>query len=175
MAPIPAAGVKSHLFRLGVAPMGVMPAAMLVAVLRGVSHLVELRTDWPPVCPSSRFFLRLCCVSLSSHSEAVSCCDLSRSLSSVVDSALILPSFLRSNGLATWLLMVTLGSPTLVSSSKVLFVMTPFCCVSFSSSNRSSLGRLASGSWKSGSVFGVNSPCLNLLSFWAFLRSLIAS
>lgn len=45
VAPIPAAGVKSHLFRLGVAPIGVMPAAILVAVLRGVSHLVELRTD----------------------------------------------------------------------------------------------------------------------------------
>jgi len=45
VAPTPAAGVKSHLFRLGVPPIGVMPAAILVAVRRGVSHLVELRTD----------------------------------------------------------------------------------------------------------------------------------
>ena len=36
----PAAGVKSHLFRLGVSAIGVMPAAMFVAVRLGVSHLV---------------------------------------------------------------------------------------------------------------------------------------
>jgi len=40
----PPAGVKSHLFRLGVSPIGVIPAAIFVAVLLGVSHFVDVLT-----------------------------------------------------------------------------------------------------------------------------------
>jgi hypothetical protein len=152
----PAAGVKSHLFRLEVSPTGVMPAAMFVAVLRGVSHFVDDLLPiavWPPVAPARRCFFKLCWVSLSSHSDAVSYCAFSRSLISVDVSVLILPlpsRLSRGRPAGIWLLIVTLGRPTLLSSSKVDFVMTPDFRLSFSSSKRSRRGRLATGSWKSG-------------------------